>query len=194
MAKSTNKALESILEKTINVNCTYSDEKLSTTLQAYKNSYKASTKHSPFELVYSLQPLLPLEYLLLTYWVTCGLEYNGLVVVKTRTRMENLCLLEEWREEVQRNICLIQEQRKIWHDNHRKTKHFQEGQQVLWYPEDVKIWSRKFKLMWKGLYVVRKVFRNNIVMCLGVLTLCCTSVESDNQLMSFLLCHSNMLL
>ncbi len=105
------------------------------TLWAYKNSYKVNIKHNPFELVYGLQPLFPLEYLLLTYRVTCGLEYNGQVVVITR--MENLCLLEEWREEVQRNNYLIEKQHIIWHDNHRKTKQFQEGQQVLWYFEDV---------------------------------------------------------
>jgi hypothetical protein len=78
--------------------------------------------------------------------------------------MENLCLLEKWREKVQGNIYLIEEQRMIWHDNHRKTKQFQEGQQVLWYHEDVKIRPKKFKLMWKGPYVVRKVLGNNIVM------------------------------
>lgn len=162
MVESTNKTLENILRKTINVNYTDWDDKLPTTLWAYKNSYKTNIKHSPFELVYGLQPLLPLDYLLLTYQVTCGLEYNGLTTVITR--MENLCLLEKWREKVQGNIYLIEEQCMVWHDNHRKTKQFQEGQQVLWYHEDVKIRPKKFKLMWKGPYVVRKVLGNNIVM------------------------------
>ncbi len=54
MAESTNKTLENILRKTINVNCTDWNEKLPTTLWAYKNSYKASIKHSPFEFIYDL--------------------------------------------------------------------------------------------------------------------------------------------
>ncbi len=40
------------------------DEYLSTILFSYQTAYKAEIGHTPFQLVYGLHPLLPIEYLL----------------------------------------------------------------------------------------------------------------------------------
>ncbi len=40
------------------------DEHLSTILFSYRTTYKVGTDHTPFQLVYGLHPLLPIEYML----------------------------------------------------------------------------------------------------------------------------------
>jgi hypothetical protein len=40
------------------------NEHLSTILFSYQTIYKVRTSHTPFQLVYKLHPLLPIEYML----------------------------------------------------------------------------------------------------------------------------------
>ncbi len=74
--RGTNKVLECILKKIINSNYTNWDVKLPTTLWAYQNFYKTSTKHTLFELVYGLWTLLPFECLVPFYHMSCDLNYS----------------------------------------------------------------------------------------------------------------------
>jgi hypothetical protein len=39
---------------------------LPTALWAYRTTYKVSTQHTPYELIYGLMPLLPIEFIVLT--------------------------------------------------------------------------------------------------------------------------------
>jgi len=100
-AKSTNKVLEGILRKIINSNHTDWDVKLLIALWAYHNSYKTNIKHTPFELIYDLQPLLPLKFLVPYYCMGCNLNYSWLATLMGR--MEDLCLLDEWRKKASHN-------------------------------------------------------------------------------------------
>ncbi len=63
---------------------TYWDLKLPTALWAYWNSYKISITHSLFELVYGLLVFLPLEFLVPSYHMGYGLNYNPLAALMAR--------------------------------------------------------------------------------------------------------------
>jgi hypothetical protein len=62
-AKSTNKILKQILTKLVNANQNDWGVMLPTALWAYWIAYKASTQHTPYELIYGLMPLLPIEFI-----------------------------------------------------------------------------------------------------------------------------------
>jgi len=63
--ESSKKVLETLLTKLINENKTYWDEHLSTMLFSYRTTYKVATGYTPYQLVYGLHPLMPIEYIVL---------------------------------------------------------------------------------------------------------------------------------
>jgi hypothetical protein len=65
-ANSTNKMLKQVLIKLMNVNRNDWDVMLPIALWAYRTAYKVSTQHTPYELVYGLMPLLPIEFIVPT--------------------------------------------------------------------------------------------------------------------------------
>jgi transposase InsO family protein len=64
--KSTNKMLKQMLTKLVNANQNDWDVMVPTALWAYRTTCKVSTQHTPYELVYKLMPLLPIEFIILT--------------------------------------------------------------------------------------------------------------------------------
>ncbi len=63
-AKSTNKVIGSLFIKLVNENYTNWDEHLHIILYAYHTTFKVTTRHTLFQLVYGLYPLMPVKYLL----------------------------------------------------------------------------------------------------------------------------------
>ena len=60
--ESTNKVIESILIKTINMHQKDWVERLPKALWAYRTTWRNSTGHTPYELVYGKQVMLPIEF------------------------------------------------------------------------------------------------------------------------------------
>jgi len=58
-AESTNKVIGSLLTKLLNENHIDWDEHLHTILYAYGTTFRITTKHTPFQLVYGLYLLMP---------------------------------------------------------------------------------------------------------------------------------------
>ncbi len=52
------------MTKLINDNKTNWDEHLSTMLFSYKTTYKVAIGYTPYQLVYGLHPLMPIEYIM----------------------------------------------------------------------------------------------------------------------------------
>ncbi len=63
-AKSTDKVFGTLLNKLVNDNKTNWDEHLPTVLFSYKITYKVAIRYTPYQLVYGLHPLMPIEYIL----------------------------------------------------------------------------------------------------------------------------------
>jgi hypothetical protein len=92
-AKSTNKTLKEILTKLVNINWNDWDVMLPTTLWAYQIAYNVSTQHTPYELIYGLMPLLPIEFIVPTNWTF--VEKNGSWMNALLIQMEYLVLFNE---------------------------------------------------------------------------------------------------
>ena len=65
--ESTNKVLEAILTKTIKENHIDWKDRLPEALWAYRTTWRNTTGHSPYELVYGKKILLPIEFQVKTF-------------------------------------------------------------------------------------------------------------------------------
>jgi hypothetical protein len=65
--KFTNKVIGTMLTELVNKKRNDWDEHLGTMLFTYCTTYKVSTRHTPFQLVYGLYPLMLIEYLVFTF-------------------------------------------------------------------------------------------------------------------------------
>ena len=63
-AKSTNKVLVRILKKIVFEHISNWDEKLDLALWSFRMSYKVATRMTPFELVYGIEAVVPMEYVI----------------------------------------------------------------------------------------------------------------------------------
>ena len=65
--ESTNKVLEAILTKTIHLHHNDWEDRLPEALWAYRITWRNTTGHTPYELVYGKQVLLPIEFQVKTF-------------------------------------------------------------------------------------------------------------------------------
>ena len=65
--ESSNKVLEAILTKTIKSNHKYLVDRFPKALWDYRTTWRNKTGHSPYELVYGKQILLPIEFHIKTF-------------------------------------------------------------------------------------------------------------------------------
>ena len=65
--ESTNKVLESIITKTVHLHRRDWEERLPEALWAYRTTWRNTTGHSPYELVYGKEVLLPIEFQIKTF-------------------------------------------------------------------------------------------------------------------------------
>ena len=143
-AESTNKVIGTLLAKLVNDQRLDWDEHLPTVLWAYRTAFKVTTLHTPFQLVYGLQPLMPTEYILPTYVSSSHKAYStGAVNIAC---LADIHRQQEWRHEADNANRRIQRQREKWFFGDKTAKSFTAGDSVLWYPKEAKIQPEKFKL------------------------------------------------
>jgi len=95
--ESTNKVIESILTKTINMHRKYYAKRLQEALRAYRTTWRNSMGHTPYELVYGKQVLLPIEFQIKTFRtaVQLGLDLSE----AQQQRLLQLNELDEFRRD-----------------------------------------------------------------------------------------------
>ena len=76
-AESTNKILCTMLTKIVETSRTNWELKLQSALWAYRVAYKTALGTTPFNMVFGLDAILPLEFLIPTLRVAKELEWNG---------------------------------------------------------------------------------------------------------------------
>ncbi len=91
--ESTNDTLKQMLSKLVNANQNDWDVMLPTALWAYQITYKFSTQHTPYKLIYGLMPLLPTEFIVLTNQTL--VEKNGSWMNALLVQIEYLVLFDE---------------------------------------------------------------------------------------------------
>ena len=76
-AESTNKILCTVLTKIVSQTKTDWEQKLHAALWAYRVAYKTAIDTTPFNMVFGLDAILPMEFLIPTLRVTKDLEWTG---------------------------------------------------------------------------------------------------------------------
>ena len=111
---------------------------------------------SPFRLVYGKAYHFPVELEHRAYWETKLLNMDSKVAGEKQ--MLQLSELEEFNNESYENARIYKEKTKAWHDKHIVRKEFEPGQQVLLFNSRLKLFPRKLKSKWSGLFIVPQIF------------------------------------
>ncbi|MCO5575728.1 hypothetical protein L7F22_029531 [Adiantum nelumboides] len=129
-AESTNKILVTVLTKIVSESRADWDQKLHSALWAYRVAYKTSIGTTPFNMVYGIQAILPLEFLIPTLRVAQELEWTG------HELSEQIDVLEKLNETRLKAVASIYAQKrnmKSFFDQHVLNKDFATGDYVLMY-------------------------------------------------------------
>ena len=165
-AESTNKVIVKMLQKLVNDNCTNWDIQLYTVLFSYRTTYKVATGHSPFELVYGLLPLMPIEYIVLTQRTTTDLNFTQHRVLAAR--IADLDKLDETRLKAQIHQGQAQWNREQWIETQGKSHQFRMGDYVLWYPKGANVYVGKLRNKWFGSYRVQYLLLINTILLVTI--------------------------
>ena len=150
-----NKSVKTILQRTIDKNRSNWHIMLYPTLWAYRILVKTATGFTPFQLVYELESIFPIE---------CEISSLKLAVELLReTSILEECLVHlEHLDEQRRDAAIINDA----HNKRVKTQYdkvvcpcvFSEGDLVLVYnPYKDALGAGKFKSMWYGPFIVKRV-------------------------------------
>eukprot|EP00253_Pinus_taeda_P002929 PITA_02929 len=159
--ESTNKVLESIITKIVHLHRRDWAERLSEASWAYRTTWRNTTGHSPYELVYGKEVLLPIEFQVKTFNMVVQLGMN--LSEAQKHKMEQLNDLDEIRQDAILRTDLVQHQRAKWHGRYIKERKFQEGDWALLFDSKFKDFKEKFQTHWLGPYEIDKVFDNGAV-------------------------------
>ncbi|MCO5580816.1 hypothetical protein L7F22_034688 [Adiantum nelumboides] len=151
-AESTNKILVTVLTKIVSESRTDWDQKLHLALWAYRVAYKTSIGMTPFDMVYGIQAILSLEFLIPTLRVAKELEWTG---HELSEQLEVLEKLDETRLRAVASIYAQKRNMKSFFDQHVINKEFATGDYVLMYT--LKQHSKKLQKRGNGPYVIHDI-------------------------------------
>ena len=123
--------------------------KFHSTIWAYRVAYKPSIGTTPFNMVYGLDAILPMEFLIPTLRVAKNLEWTG---HELSTRIDQLEELGETRIRALVGMYPFKRRQKRFHDQKITSKEFQEGDLVLAYT--LKQHTSKLTKRGQGPYVI----------------------------------------
>eukprot|EP00253_Pinus_taeda_P025288 PITA_25288 len=137
-----NKILENVLKRICNVKWNDWDVHIPTVLWAYMETYKKLIGKNSFELVYGVEGVVPMEYIVLS------------LCIAALTDMEDHEVLEEWLtqlKELEEDQFLVgfhqqvqKEHEKSWHDRHIKLCTFKVNDLILLYDSKLTKFLGKF--------------------------------------------------
>jgi hypothetical protein len=152
-----NKSLKTILQRTINTAKSNWNLMLYLALWAYRTSVKTATSFSPFQVVYGLEAVLPIE---------CQIPSLKLAIrllLDTSPLEERLLYLERLNEQ-RCDAALANETHKqkvkCQYDRSIRPRIFSEGDLVLVYDQDKdSLGAGKFKPMWFGPFIIKEILK-----------------------------------
>jgi len=172
--ESTNKVLEAILTKTVQLHHKDWADRLPEALWAYRTSWRNTTGHTPYKLVYGKEVLLPIEFQVKTLCIVAQLGLN--LDEAQKQRILQLNELDEIRQDAIQRTILVQNQLSKWHDKFIKKTHFQQGEWALLFDSRFKTFKGKLTTRWMGPCEIVTVFDNGSVKIKTI----------DNELVSFI--------
>ena len=127
--ESTNKVLETILTKIVQLHHRDWADRLPEALWEYRTTWRNTIGHTSCELVYGKQVLLPIELQVRTFRIVAQL---GLDLDKAQKQwVLQLNELDEIRQDAIQRRILVQNQKSKWHDKFIKKKQFHPGDWAL---------------------------------------------------------------
>ncbi|MCO5610499.1 hypothetical protein L7F22_064738 [Adiantum nelumboides] len=151
-AESTNKILVTIFTKIVSELRADWDQKLHSALWTYKVAYKTSIDTTSFNMVYEIQAILSLEFIIPTLRVAKNLEWTG---HELSEQLEILEKLDETRLRAVASIYAQKKNMKSFFDQHVINKEFATGDYVLMYT--LKQHFKKLKKQGYGPYVIHDI-------------------------------------
>jgi hypothetical protein len=152
-AKTSNKQIKNILQKTVNQMGRSWRSKISEALWAYQMAYKTLIGMTPYQLVYGKTCHLPIELEHIAFWAIK--KWNMDLKAAGTKRKIQIVEHEEWRENAYHSAKLYKERTKRWHDKRVKTKKFMSGDKVLLFNSRVYLFGHgKHRSKWEGPYLV----------------------------------------
>ncbi|XP_059068199.1 uncharacterized protein LOC131858767 [Cryptomeria japonica] len=120
------------------------EERVPVVLWAYCITYKVTTGHTPFQLMYGQEAVVPAKYTVPSLRVAVENRLGD--IESMNARLDGLVKLDERRLMAQWTTKVAQRQRKHWHDQHLRKANFQPGQLVLKYNGQNELRLGKFKV------------------------------------------------
>ena len=128
---------------------------------AYRCAFKVTTKFTPFQLVYGLEAILPIELEVQSLRIALDERMGDNDSLKHQLVMlENL---DETRAQSYLNMEAIQKHRKSYYDSKLAFKKLEPNDLVLLYDSRFQKFLGKFKMRWFGLYKILRSFPNGSV-------------------------------
>ena len=130
-------------------------------LWAYRTTWRNTTGHTPYELVYGKQVLLPIEFQVKSFRMAMQLGLNLDEVQKQRLMQLNE--LDEVRQDAFQHTILVQNQRSKGHDKFIKKNSFEPGDWAFLFDSRFKNFKGKLTTRWLGPYEVSTLYDNGSV-------------------------------
>jgi hypothetical protein len=123
------------------------------TLWAYQTSFKSAMGFTPFQLLYGIEAIFPIECEIPSLKLVVNLLINTLV---EEEHILYLMQLDETHRDFSLVIETYKKHVKSQYDNHVKPRAFFEGDLVLLYEQDRDLLGDgKFEPMWWGPYILK---------------------------------------
>jgi transposase InsO family protein len=150
-----NNILEMTLSKIFILNRDDWDLSVPIVLWAYRTTCKKLIMQTPFKLVYGLEAVVPMEYLVPSLRIIAFTDMDDIGIVKER--LMQLIELEEDIFIVGFHQQVHKKREKAYHERHTKKKEFKQGDLVLVYDSKFMNHPGKFRIHWLGPYEVSYV-------------------------------------
>ena len=154
-----NGILVSILRKTVLDSKRDWDVKLTTTLWAYKTTFRVTTRAILFSLVFGIETTLSIKFEVEVLRVAVSSRLP--VKQSLKNRLTDLEELDERRRVAAQHIEATQRRRKIIFDKRHKKRALEPGMMVMVHDAHKLDFPGKFDALWLGPYIVKEVFPNN---------------------------------